>query len=174
MRRKRTRRPPVYTGRLRVNSFPIYCVVIWEDEPESTKHPPQHCSAAKTNFEQDSVTQAIAYYWPIGNSFLLPGPDQSDTPTELVEMVHVFTSLFGHTTKYITSKKPYDKKALTHQCATKRRVVVFSVCLPPRCCSSCNGCSFSTYVCIAGETDAAHTRPHLPHLYDVFFAALAV
>src|SRR5438874_3736167 len=24
-------------------------------------------------------------------------------------------------------------------------------------------------LCIAGETDVAHTRPHLPHLYDVFF-----
>ena len=129
---------------------------------------------AKTTFEQDSVTQAIAYYWPIGNSFLLPGPDQSDTPTELVEMIHVFTSLFGHTTKYITSKKHTTKRHSLIN-VLRRDTLKFSHCVYLH-----DAALRSTVVrsvltlCIAGETDVVHTRPHLPHLYDVFFAALAV
>src|SRR3989442_13750826 len=54
-----------------------------------------HCPVAKTTFEQDSVTQAIAYYWPIDNSFLLPGPDQrsEEHTSELQSRPHLVCRL---------------------------------------------------------------------------------
>ena len=88
-------------------------------------------------------------------------------------MIHVFTSLFGHTTKYITSKKHTTKRHSLIN-VLRRDTLKFSHCVYLH-----DAALRSTVVrsvltlCIAGETDVAHTRPHLPHLYDVFFAALA-
>src|SRR5438270_334627 len=89
-------------------------------------------------------------------------------------MIHVFTSLFGHTTKYITSKKHTTKRHSLIN-VLRRDTLKFSHCVYLH-----DAALRSTVVrsvltlCIAGETDVAHTRPHLPHLYDVFFVAQAV
>ncbi len=109
------------------------------------------------------MTQAIAFL--LADRQLLPSPRtwsvrHSYRTGRNDPCVHI--PIWTHNEAHYI-QKTYDKKALTHQCATKRHVEVFPLCLPPRCCSSFNGCSFSTY--------AMHCRGNRRGAYETTLAS---